>query len=208
MNTTNSNNCNLCGGDASTIEVKPLAPTYMFYAPAEREEKERLNQDIKNAYATLQMYGVPELRAKTVANGIQVLVSRLDKEANFQDQELAAEREKTADCTGCKNAGEIIASLATEITELKSDAVLWMKRDLCKELENSVLIIEALEKDRGAWKEDSELWQTRCDGLEAQLKSYAQEAWDDILYLPMIEAKLLDTRKDMLEKWRKRVGGV
>jgi len=45
-----------------------------------RAEIDRLNSNIKSAYAILQMYGVPELRAKSVANGIQVLVSRIDKE--------------------------------------------------------------------------------------------------------------------------------
>jgi hypothetical protein len=52
-------------------------------------ENERLNKAIKSAYGTLQMYGVPELRAKTVANGIMVLVSRIDKETEFQAQMIA-----------------------------------------------------------------------------------------------------------------------
>lgn len=52
-------------------------------------EIEQLNTGIKAAYATLQMYGVPELRAKTVANGIMVLVSRIDKESNFQAMAIA-----------------------------------------------------------------------------------------------------------------------
>lgn len=52
-------------------------------------EIERLNTGIKAAYATLQMYGVPELRAKSVASGIMVLVSRMGKEANFQAHKIA-----------------------------------------------------------------------------------------------------------------------
>jgi len=56
-------------------------------------EIDRLNKGIKAAYGTLQMFGVPELRAKSVANGIMVLVSRIDKESEFQAQHIARLKE-------------------------------------------------------------------------------------------------------------------
>jgi hypothetical protein len=39
--------------------------------------------DLDRAYQTLEIYGVPKNRAKSVSNGIQVLVSRMDNEIEF-----------------------------------------------------------------------------------------------------------------------------
>src|SRR5262245_6443000 len=37
-------------------------------------------REVTNAYVTLALYGVPRERARSIANGIQVLMSRIDKE--------------------------------------------------------------------------------------------------------------------------------
>lgn len=41
---------------------------------------EQRNQEIERAYQTLSSYGVSKERARSVANGIMVLVTRMDKE--------------------------------------------------------------------------------------------------------------------------------
>ena len=62
-----------------------------------KAELKRLNDSIKTAYGMLQMYGVPELRAKSVANGIMVLVSRIDRESEFQSQKIKRLKEVIGD---------------------------------------------------------------------------------------------------------------
>ena len=61
--------------------------------PAMREAAdalERAEQETKRAFDVLALYGVPQERAKTVANGIDVLATRCQREQQFAEQERLA----------------------------------------------------------------------------------------------------------------------
>jgi hypothetical protein len=48
-----------------------------------QEQNKQLVKDSERAYQVLSIYGVPKERAKSITNGIQVLVSRMDKETEI-----------------------------------------------------------------------------------------------------------------------------
>ena len=77
----------------------------------------RLTSEIKAAYGTLQMFGVPEQRAKSVVNGIMVLVSRIDKESEFQVQEIVRLREAVMQCYQIASSHEFGTDAAKTIRE-------------------------------------------------------------------------------------------
>jgi hypothetical protein len=54
---------------------------------------DELRADLDRAYQILELHGVPRERAKSVANGIDVLASRFDKQNHFYEQALARENE-------------------------------------------------------------------------------------------------------------------
>ena len=58
------------------------------------EQLQAKDKVIDRAYKVLNGYGVPKQRAKSVSNGIQVLVSRMDKEIWFLQQEIGRLKEK------------------------------------------------------------------------------------------------------------------
>ena len=58
--------------------------------PQAADALEAADRETESAFAMLGVYGVPKERAKSVSNGIMVLVTRMDKERDFLQQEIAA----------------------------------------------------------------------------------------------------------------------
>ncbi len=52
------------------------------------EEIALLHREIERSYQTLESYGVPRERAGSPANGIGVLMTRMQKEASLHTQEI------------------------------------------------------------------------------------------------------------------------
>ena len=72
-----------------------------------------LEKEIEKAYQILERFGVPRGRARSIPNGIQVLVSRMDKEIFYLKEQREATRSETdkvlgtnlcacSKCTSCE----------------------------------------------------------------------------------------------------------
>jgi hypothetical protein len=76
--------CPRCRQNIQEIEYGLCKECYTEIIKKENSENqsmiEKLEADNKNALDVLNNYGVPESRANTVSKGIQVLVTRFDKE--------------------------------------------------------------------------------------------------------------------------------
>lgn len=60
---------------------------------------ESIKTDHDNAFSVLQTYGVPRERAKTVSNGIMVLMTRMDRACAAQDHLITSLKQQLADMT-------------------------------------------------------------------------------------------------------------
>jgi len=58
-------------------------------------------KEIDRAFQMLEVYGVPRERAKTVANGIQVLVTRIDKATRPTAPKAEQHKERRFECPKC-----------------------------------------------------------------------------------------------------------
>ena len=73
----------------TTARVASLAISQSETIKAQFEEIERLRRDSERAFNMLEHFGVPKTRARYVSLGIEVLVSRYDKEVYFLNAELS-----------------------------------------------------------------------------------------------------------------------
>jgi phage shock protein A len=156
---------------ATLITVNNLLVEQEARSEKAGKEIERLNAGIKAAYSTLQMFGVPELRAKSVANGIMVLVSRIDKESESQAQKITEQakqlrqlaEENSLQASRIKELEQRIAELDGENKELsanyetaiKDGRVVVVHRlvDIDSEtraaaFEEAATLVEQMERDR------------------------------------------------------------
>jgi len=103
----------------------------------------KLEQDIEKAFDVLKFYGVPKERAKTLSNGIQVLMSRIQKEIRYLECEkkgleqtidvLQADKKKLLEMIIMKICGECMICPKIVITERCEHNCLNM--DLIKQIE-------------------------------------------------------------------------
>ena len=59
-----------------------------------------LEKNIEKAYSVISMYGIPKERAVTLHNGIDVLMTRIKREAESKDYELSTTKETLQDAIG------------------------------------------------------------------------------------------------------------
>lgn len=99
---------------------------------------DELKAELEKAYQMLELNGVPRERAKSVANGIDVLASRFDKQNHFYEQALARENAAQARIAElekviyesrmphglCKLAGSCTACTAQQALDRIADAAL------------------------------------------------------------------------------------
>lgn len=77
----------------------------------------QMQREIEKSYSMLAHYGVPKERAKSVNNGIMVLITRMDKEVRFLNEEkviLNAEIERLKGMYASELANNLITQLEIE----------------------------------------------------------------------------------------------
>ena len=71
------------------ISLADLAISQAETIKAQGEEIENLRRDSERSFSMLELFGVPKTRARYISLGIEVLVSRYDKEVFFLNAEIA-----------------------------------------------------------------------------------------------------------------------
>lgn len=124
-------------------------------------------EEIERCFSMLERYGIPRGRARSVYNGIQVLVSRIEKDYNKVESYLAAQKEFSSKTfgEGCRT-NSVLKHLEKEIIEVKAtpDDIeewadcfillmdgLWRRGFLFSDLFTAVLCKFEINKNR-KWK--------------------------------------------------------
>jgi hypothetical protein len=81
--------CSVCLEDKPTPIRNDAMGGYVCLTCVDKE-LERLQEEVERAYLFLTVYGVSRERAKTIANGIDVLETRYRKDINAANAELAS----------------------------------------------------------------------------------------------------------------------
>lgn len=144
---------------------------------APERERDAALAELERAYQTLAVLGVPKERAKSVANGIDVLVSRLHRESLMLMEELAKAEQALRDGLLDKKLYDVNVQLNMEIdSAAQVNTMLRKDRDeLAEALRDAVKTPAQLAVEPDEVTND-EAWRTFLRSLPAPVRQNIEEA--------------------------------